>query len=217
MGTKMVKPPLRTVVYIDGFNLYYGQMRGTPHKWLDLPQLFKRVLGPRNEITHVKYFTARVQPTPADLNVHIRQDTYFQAMNAMCPLIELHFGHFLRHRVRMENATPPPATWPVWKTEEKGSDVNLALHIVNDAWLDAYDCAVIVSNDSDLGGALRMVKHHHPAKLIGLITPGAPARKTSQQLAQYADFQRPIRAGALASSQLPSPIPGTTIVKPSTW
>ena len=213
----MTKPPLRTIVYIDGFNLYYGQMRGTPHKWLDPPKLFNRVLGPRNDIIRVKYFTARVQPTAADPDVHIRQDTYFQALAAMCPLLELHFGHFLRHRVRMENATPPPATWPVWKTEEKGSDVSLALHIVNDAWLDAYDCVVVVSNDSDLCGALKMVKQHHPVKFIGLITPGSPTRKTSQQLAQYADFQRPIRPGALASCQLPNPIPGTKIFKPSSW
>ena len=36
------------------------------------------------------------------------------------------------------------------KTEEKGSAVNLAVHLLNDGWLDAYDCAVVISNDSDL-------------------------------------------------------------------
>lgn len=44
------------------------------------------------------------------------------------------------------------------KTEEKGSDVNLAVHLLNDGWLDAYDCAVVVSNDSDLAEAMRLVK-----------------------------------------------------------
>lgn len=26
----------RTIVYVDGFNLYYGAVRGTTHKWLDI-------------------------------------------------------------------------------------------------------------------------------------------------------------------------------------
>ena len=54
---------------------------------------------------------------------------------------------------------PPPEFTQVYKTEEKGSDVNLALHVLNDAWLDQYDCAVIVSNDSDLAESLRLVKN----------------------------------------------------------
>ena len=58
----------------------------------------------------------------------------------------------------------------VIKTEEKGSDVNLAVHLLNDSWLDVYDCAVVVSNDSDIAEAMRLARHHH-GKLIGLITP----------------------------------------------
>jgi uncharacterized LabA/DUF88 family protein len=115
----------------------------------------------------------------------------------------------------MENAAPPPSSVMVWKNEEKGSDVNLALHLLNDGWLNVYDCAVIVSNDSDLMEGLRLVKSHR--KVLGLVTPGAPLRKTSQQLAQYADFVKPIRTWQLQASQLPNPIPGTTIHKPVTW
>jgi hypothetical protein len=54
--------------------------------------------------------------------------------------------------------------------------VNLALKLLNDAWQDAYDCAVVVSNDSDLVEALHLVNTQHP-KIIGLVTPGAPMRK----------------------------------------
>jgi uncharacterized LabA/DUF88 family protein len=214
---------MRTIVYVDGFNLYYGQLKGTPYKWLDPQILFGNVLASVNQIIAVKYFTARVQPTPTDPAVHVRQDAYFQALGLCCPLVELHFGHFLRHKVRMGNANPPPATVEVWKSEEKGSDVNLALHVLNDAWQDAYDCAVIVSNDSDLCEAMGLVKQHHPQKVLGLITPGAPKRKTSQQLASHADFRRPIRQHALQNSQLPTSIPllgplaGTVISKPETW
>lgn len=212
----MPKAPHRTIVYIDGFNFYYGAIKGSQWKWLDPVQLFQKVLGAQNKIIKIKYFTARVQSTPNDPDVNVRQDTYLRALKAHCPLVELHYGHFLRHQIRMENAKPPPATVEVWKTEEKGSDVNLALHVLNDAWLDSYDCAVIVSNDSDLADSLRLVKEQHK-KVIGLVTPGAPTRKTSRQLEKYADFVKPIRTWALKESQLPNQIPGTTIHKPASW
>jgi len=89
-------------------------------------------------------------------------------------------GHFLRNKVKAENAKPPPDLVQVWKNEEKGSDVNLAVHLLNDAWKNEYDCAVVVSNDSDLAESMRLAKQHN--KVIGLITPGAPKRKTSVQL-----------------------------------
>ncbi len=94
--------------------------------------------------------------------------------------------------------------------------MNLALHVLNDAWRNAYDCAVIVSNDSDLAESLRLVKAQNH-KLIGLITPGAPGRKTSRQLSQCANFIKPIRTWMLEQSQLPDTIPGTTIHKPAGW
>ena len=102
----------------------------------------------------------------------------------------------------------------VVKTEEKGSDVNIAVHLLNDAWLDLYDCAVIVSNDSDLAESLKLVKTQHK-KRIGLVTPGKS--HPSKELMQYADFVKRIRTGVLAASQLPDPIPGTTIHKPASW
>jgi uncharacterized LabA/DUF88 family protein len=102
----------------------------------------------------------------------------------------------------------------VIKTEEKGSDVNIAVHLLNDAWLDHYDCAVIVSNDSDLTESLRLVKEQHKKK-IGLITPGKT--HPSRELLKYADFTKRIRKGVLGASQLPDPIPGTTIHKPKVW
>lgn len=212
----MTNAPYRTIVYVDGFNFYYGAVRGTPWKWLDPVALFQKVLGPQNKLVRVKYYTARVQPSPSDPNVNVRQDTYLRALQAHCPLIELYYGHFLRHRIPMEHANPPPTSVEVWKNEEKGSDVNLALHVLNDAWLNAYDCAVIVSNDSDLAESLRLVKAQH-RKLIGLVTPGAPKRKTSLQLKRHANFVRPIRSWMLRNSQLPNPIPGTTIHKPAGW
>ena len=71
---------MRTFVYVDGFNLYYGALRGTPWKWLDLTALFTKVLQPHHDILKVKYFTARVSGTPADQSKPQRQDVCLRAL-----------------------------------------------------------------------------------------------------------------------------------------
>ena len=207
---------MRTYVYVDGFNLYYGALKGTAWKWLDLPALFAKVLQPHHDILAVKYFTARVSGTSADQSKPQRQDVYLRALQHYRREVEVYFGHFLRHTVRAPLARPMGSARAaeVIKTEEKGSDVNLAVHLLNDSWLDAYDCAAVVSNDSDLAEAMRLVRHHH-SKRIGLITPGTG--RPSRQLLTHADFSRHIRSHALRRSQLPDPIPGTNIRKPQRW
>ena len=51
-------------------------------------------------------------------------------------------------------------TVEVIRTKEKGSDVNLAVHLLNDGWLDTYDCGIVVGNDSDIAEAMRLVRRH---------------------------------------------------------
>ena len=207
---------MRTFVYVDGFNLYYGALKGTSWKWLDLPALFAKVLQPHHDILTVKYYTARVSATPADQSKPQRQDVYLRALRHYRPEVDVYFGHFLSHAVRAPLAQPVGnrRVAEVIRTEEKGSDVNLAVHLLNDGWLDAYDCAVVVSNDSDIAEAMRLVRQHH-AKRIGLVTPGSS--RPSRQLMAHADFSRRVRPNALRGSQLPDPIPGTNIRKPAGW
>ena len=211
---------MRTIAYVDGFNLYYGCLKGSRWKWLDLVALFERVLQPHHEIAAVKYFTARASGSPGisgDTSTQQRQDVYLRALQHFRPEVEVHFGHFMSHRVRMPMADPVTGggrTVEVVKTEEKGSDVNLAVHLLNDCWLNLYDCAVVLSNDSDLAEAMRLVKQHQ-GKRIGLLTPGN--RRPSRQLLGHADFSRRIRTDGLRGSLLPDPIPGTNIRKPSSW
>ena len=207
---------VRTFVYVDGFNLYYGALKGTSWKWLDLVALFRIVLQQHHEIVKVKYFTARDSGMPSDQSKPQRQDIYLRALQRFRPEVDVYFGHFLRHRVRAPLARPLAGrhTVEVMRTEEKGSDVNLAVHLLNDSWLGSYDCGVVVSNDSDVAEAMRLVREQHNNR-IGLVTPGA--RRPSQQLKKHADFVRRIRASGLRQSQLPDPIPGTNIRKPATW
>lgn len=207
---------MRTSVYIDGFNLYYRALKGTPYKWLDLKGVVKKLLQPQHNITSIKYFTAIVSGV-YDVQQPIRQKTYIRALEKYIPELQVYYGHFMSHPVKAPKSplSNPPQMVEIVKTEEKGSDVNLAVHILNDAWLDQYDCAVIISNDSDLAEALRLVRKQSK-KMIGLISPiikGHP----SMELKAQAHFVKRIREGVLRDSQLPTLIPGTTIQKPFSW
>lgn len=207
---------MRTSVYIDGFNLYYRALKGTPYKWLDLKKLASNLLQPQHQITNIKYFTAIVSGR-IDPHQPNRQKTYIRALEKFIPEFSVHYGHFLSHEVFMPEApiSSPVSFAKVYKTEEKGSDVNLAIHLLNDAWLNKYDCAVIISNDSDLAEALRLVRSQN-GKTIGLLSPlikGHPSR----ELQKYAHFVKRIRMGVLKRSQLPPTIPNTTIYKPNNW
>ena len=212
---------MRTYIYIDGFNFYYGAVKDTPYKWLDFKKLFGYLLDTSHQIISIKYFTAIVTGK-IDPDQPVRQKTYIRALKKYIPEISVYYGKFLSHNVFKPLAYPINKNLfrkninfvNVIKTEEKGSDVNLSVQLLNDAWLDLYDCAVIVSNDSDLSESLRLVKELHKKK-IGLITPGQI--HPSRELLKYSNFTKRVRKGVLAASQLPDPIPGTTIHKPTVW
>ena len=87
----------------------------------------------------------------------------------------------------------------VLKTEEKGSDVNLASHLLKDAFTGACECAVIISNDSDLLPQVRMAREICGLR-VGLISPRA---RGSSELRSLANFSFPIREHLLSRSQLP--------------
>lgn len=100
----------------------------------------------------------------------------------------------------------------VWSTDEKGSDVNLAVELVNDAWNNLYDLAVVVSNDSDLAGALSVVKRR--GRRIGVLVRG-DAMVVS--LKKVSNFQVALSEDHLRGALLPQDIPGTSIRIPNEW
>ncbi|HUC61126.1 MAG TPA: NYN domain-containing protein [Alphaproteobacteria bacterium] len=102
----------------------------------------------------------------------------------------------------------------VHSMEEKGSDVNLASHLLNDAWKDLFDQAVVISNDTDLVEPIRMVSVER-RKPVVVVCPGR--WQMALDLQRVANFKVHIRLSMLRAAQLPDPIPGTTIRKPATW
>lgn len=204
---------LTTNVYIDGFNLYYGSLKGTAFRWLDL-RAFAQALLPNHSVREIYYFTARMK---GDLLSEAKQESYWQALShhAGVHIIE---GHFLRHQVNMPMVSPPPPNARVWKTEEKGSDVNLASYLLRDAFLGNAEQFLVITNDSDLATPIRLVREH---KLpIGVALPVSnPGRHPSVQLRQVATFVREIRPAALRRAQLPNSVAvgRSNVVKPSNW
>ena len=207
----------KTNVYVDGFNLYYGCVKGSPFKWLDLAQLSAKLLPAAHQIHRIRYYTARVRGLPTDPDVPTRQQIYLRAL-ATIPNLTIAYGHFLTSTVRMPLAHPTPsgpATVAVIKTEEKGSDVNLASHLLLDAFRKDCEVAFVISNDSDLLEPIRIVRAEFGMP-VGVASPHA---RPSQVLLKQASFFRSIRTGALRSSQFPSTLADTvgSFTKPPSW
>ena len=184
----MAIKPLSTFVYVDGFNLYYGALRKTPHKWLDLAK-FCRTLLPNDTVAAIKYFTAKVSGDRRSPDSPIRQQLYLRALNTL-PTVTITFGHFLTHSVPMRLSDSNPIRWvKVDKTEEKGSDVNLATHLLRDGFKGLYEMAVVISNDSDLREPVRIVRQDLNLP-VGIINPH---QRHSKELQEFAKFIKRVR------------------------
>lgn len=207
---------MKTNVYVDGFNLYYGCIRGTPYRWLNLAKLLSLLL-PSDQINRIRYFTALVNPKSNDPGQPQRQQTYLRALGTI-PNLSIHLGHFLTSTVRMPLAYPPvrgPRTVEVIKTEEKGSDVNIATYLLIDVFNQDCEKSVILSNDSDLKTPIEFVRNQLGIT-AGILNPHA---NRSWALYNAADFFRPIRQGPLSASQFPDQLTDAQgiITKPASW
>jgi len=232
-----------TIVYIDGFNFYYGAVKGTPHKWLDYEALCRRLL-PRDQIDKIRYFTAPVKARDGDPGGPQRQHAFLRAVSSN-PIIEIHQGHFRsdpawlplaggqwssasRPRVRprwlldtvqrwVEPTIQRPPSIRVVKTEEKGSDVNLASHLLRDTFKGDCKKALVISNDSDLAEPIRMAVDE--GIVVGVVNPHHLSKK-SRHLKDIASFELQLRHQILASCQMPNPVinpKGKQIHKPEAW
>ena len=189
----------KTYVYVDGFNLYYGAVKDTPNKWLNIRRLCELLL-PNHSIDRIKYLSARVSARRDDPDKPTRQQIYLRALRTI-PELEIIYGSFLSHGVMMPLAEPPTKGSrfvKVTRTEEKGSDVNIAAHLVHDAYQKPFESAVLVTNDSDLQEPIRIVREELGLE-VGILNPHR--QTASRVLTRYASFIKQIREGSLRASQ----------------
>lgn len=232
--------PNATAVYIDGYNLYYGRIRGTPYKWLDVVTLFDRLLNdqdPSSSLVAMRYFSA---PAVARFATHGQASTEAQQSyhRALAQLHGERFSMTLGAHSFDRGGTLLPrydASKPydrtdrvrVWKLEEKKTDVNLALAMYRDACSGAFQQLVVCSNDSDTAPALEALRSDFPTLVLGVVTPRLPPvagvrshRAVSASLSAHADWTRHyLLDDELTNAQLPARVHTgkKPILKPPHW
>ena len=187
---------MKIIIYIDGFNLYYGCLKNTPYRWLDVNKKCQ-LLFPNDEIIKIKYFTApiKLRTNDSDPDRPNRQQIYLRALRTL-PNLEIIEGIFLRHRISMKLADKEGYAFVI-KNEEKGTDVNIATNIVNDAHNGSFERAVVVSNDSDLVMPINVVVQEIRLR----VTVVSPFEKNNIQLKTASTDVKQIRKGLLRVSQ----------------
>jgi 6-hydroxy-3-succinoylpyridine 3-monooxygenase len=229
----------RTRVYIDGYNLYYGCLKKSPHKWLDVRALIQcilpSILFEQNgqpiryafQPPGIKYFTAPILAAFAKSDDSVSCQHHYHT--ALCA----HLGDGVEIIKGYHDAKPARAyAWEegkaareckmieIWKLEEKQSDVAFALNAFSDAIRNEIDQVIAVTNDSDFAPAMKMIRQHTQV-IVGLIVP-APQNtsKVNAELAKHAHWTRThIRDEEFAKSQLPAMIrlKSKAIHKPLSW
>lgn len=187
----------RVICFIDGFNLYHAlDALKKPHlKWLDLRKLFTLLAKPRSQIiTQILFFSAYPTWKPASYHRH---RIYTDALKAsgVTPVM----GHFKKKHKQCHHCGVQ------WEShEEKETDVNIALALLDMAYKDLYDHAFILSRDSDLAPAIHKVKQNFPEKLISVFAPFNYLQ--SAELIKGADGCKTIKLKHLATSLFPAQV-----------
>ena len=205
----------RTIVYVDGFNLFYGALRGTSEAWLDLERLF-RLLLPHDDLRRVRFFTALLMGPE-----RVAQRTHLRALETT-PLVEVTLGRFKTRRVRCRVAGcsmsgPRRFAWP----EEKRTDVTIGISMLDDAYRNECDRLILVSGDSDLVPAISLIRGRFPEKEIVVYVPSRhPDRGAAVELRGVAHRARLLPLQVLKHAQFSDVVidsRGRRIRKPADW
>ncbi|HAE13183.1 MAG: NYN domain-containing protein [Chitinophagales bacterium] len=166
---------LRTIFYIDGFNFYYGlrtakakiHARWQQYYWIDLVGFCRSFLDPNiHELVCVKYFTAM----PLDPNKASRQTTFFNANRFVNnDLLRVIYGKYYTKTVKCNAIGGCHQEFDL--REEKRTDVNISVNLIEDCVFDNVDLIVLISADSDLVPPLEFIRRNYPNKRIKIFFP----------------------------------------------
>ena len=194
---------IRVICYIDGFNIYHAvddmsrASRGKLNylKWLDLKKLMRLFIDPKvHDIVSVKYFSAYATWLRGS---YARHQLYVKALETSG--VEVILGQF-----KVKDKYCPLCKTTHKGHEEKESDVNLACHLVSDAYRDLFDQAFIVTRDSDLSSPIRFLRQHFEMKKVKIIAP--PQRGHSKELWALANRRAAIQQSHLEQCLLPATV-----------
>jgi len=198
----------RVIFLIDGFNLYHSLKDEYPkYKWLNLEKLCRAFILPRDDLRDIYYFTALAF---WDKNKQTRHKILIKALQSKG--VKIVYGEFkIRDKIcRICHKSYTTA-------EEKRTDVNIAVHLLKLAILDAYDTAIIITGDTDLIPAIEATFSIFPSKRIGIIFP--PGRAV-ESLKNLPTFWTKIRSSHLRDCLFPPQVqvgPSDYIDCPKEW
>lgn len=212
MSTIPVIAKQRAIVYIDGFNFYYGLKSKGWRKfyWLDVVKFFETFMRPHQDLIEVVYFSAR----PHNQAKQERQDLFFTA-NRLNPRFRLELGKYLPKEILCRNCNHKHKTY-----EEKETDVKIATRIISDVVSKKCDITIIVSADSDLIPPIEFVREFKPTHKIFVYFP---PKRFSSNLNSLADGTKKLEGSALTfeqcslPDQIQHPLSGFIIKRPESW
>lgn len=199
----------RVIVYVDGFNIYFGMMEAGFEncKWLNLKTLALSLMKPSQQLVEIKYFTSRVSNNP---DKQKRQNSYIEALET--EEIKVFYGHYQRDAIDCKRCGN---IWPSYN--EKMTDVNIATQMIIDAYQDKYDMAMLISGDSDLVPPIRAIHENFKQKRVFV---AFPPKRFNNSVALVAKGSLTIGRKKLVDSQFSDDVKkndGYTLRKPEEW
>ena len=176
----------RVTFYIDGFNFYYGLAASCKQDsswkkfyWLDTVKFCKSFLSTGQELHKVIYFTA----SPLDIEKSSRQSSFLNANKLLNgEIFEIIRGKYIEKPIRC-----PFCHTDFIRPEEKKTDVNISVRMLEDCINDRTDTFILISADSDLIPPLESIKSNFPSKNIKIYFP--PSRY-SRDMKDFLYLQR---------------------------
>ena len=214
----------KIVVYVDGSNLYYGLLRKTVYRWLDLAAFANKLVGAGYEIVAIKYFASRVIDKTIDHHRSQRQDKYFDALVNFCGV------QIIEGKYREQGEWSAPAKEPcvqcekrrpdgrvkVLRITEKLTDVHIATQMLKDAYSGQAEAVAIITGDADISPAVQILKE----ELCLPILVFNPQLSVSNALRKFATHYENIQRKVLDGCRLPDSFTtstGRTIHCPEAW
>jgi uncharacterized LabA/DUF88 family protein len=152
------------IVYIDGFNLYFGLIEKgwRNYLWLDLIKFSKSLLIANQKLIHTKYFTSRISK-PVSKNR--RQSIFIDALSTLSDF-SIYYGRYQAQIRTCENCG-----FTSFISNEKKTDVNIATEMMVDAFQNKFDSAILVSADADLTAPIKAIRSLFPDKKVIVAFP----------------------------------------------
>jgi uncharacterized LabA/DUF88 family protein len=215
-------PKKRSIIYIDGFNFYYGMLIDRPDlKWINYQRLAE-LLRPDDDIVYVRLFTAMVDKKKVVSAKRDRQQRLWAALKTQ-PKMMLTEGKFAE---RERTCLVPTCHNPERRftaLEEKQTDVNIALQLVRDVQTLIPDIVVVISGDIDLLPALDVAltidKKVRPVVYIPVHEEILKYRRKDEFM-KYAPAVKPIPEKYLRQAQFPNQVElanGNFVERPPEW